>query len=151
MPDQRIGEVARAFGVNPRTLRYYEALGLLPRPSRSPAGYRLYDDEARHRLAFIATAKSLGLTLREIRQIVGISDRGECPCDSVREMLTDHIRRIDEQIVRLHALRSDLRSILTRPRPGTGNGRADRPHTICPMIEPAEAPRKRMTTGGTRR
>lgn len=58
---KRIGEMARAFGLNPRTLRYYEGRRLLQPPRWSRGGYRLYGQEEERRLAFIAKAKSLGL------------------------------------------------------------------------------------------
>ena len=103
-----IGEVSREFGLNPRTLRYYEALHLLPFPPRSKGGYRVYDEEALRRLAFVMKAKSLGLTLREIRQIVTWRGRGSLPCNSVQGMLQEHIERIDHQMAHLRGLKADL-------------------------------------------
>ena len=57
--------MSKRSGFTPATLRYYEDLGLLPAPSRTDAGYRLYDDKALDRLAFIARAKQLGCSLEE--------------------------------------------------------------------------------------
>ena len=62
----RIGQLANEVGLNPKTLRYYEQIGLLPAPQRSPSGYRLYTAADRERLDFIAKAKAIGLTLEEI-------------------------------------------------------------------------------------
>ena len=62
----KIKEVADRSGFTAATLRYYEEIGLLPEASRTPAGYRLYDDGTLDRLAFIARAKQLGCTLEEI-------------------------------------------------------------------------------------
>lgn len=59
-----IGELAAQLGLNPRTLRYYENLDLLPAPSRTMRGYRVYGEETAQRLTFITKAKSLGLALR---------------------------------------------------------------------------------------
>jgi DNA-binding transcriptional MerR regulator len=83
MAEKLIGEIAREFGLNPRTLRYCEALSLLPAPKRSRGGYRLYSNETEARLAFIAKSKSLGLTLREIQQVISAANGGKAPCDSV--------------------------------------------------------------------
>lgn len=64
----RISQLAEQVGLPATTLRFYEQAGLLP-AQRSPAGYRLYDDAALNRLAFIRAAKHLGLPLEEIRDV----------------------------------------------------------------------------------
>lgn len=151
MSGQLIGTVARAAGVNPRTLRFYETVGLLPRAARTPAGYRTYADDAVPRLAFIARAKSLGLSLKEIRGILDLRDSGRLPCASVQRVLADHIAGIDAQIARLRAFRSELGATLAdwrraRPRRAgpdspakdatQGRGR----NTVCPIIESFSRP-----------
>lgn len=65
MAEMLIGELAVQLRLNPRTLRYYEALGLLPVPRRTMSGYRVYGEETVQRLAFITKAKNLGLTLKK--------------------------------------------------------------------------------------
>jgi MerR family transcriptional regulator, copper efflux regulator len=147
MQGKLIGEIAKELGLRPGTVRYYEVLHLLPTPRRSAGGYRLYDGESRQRLVFIANAKSLGLTLREIRQIITVRNSGRFPCDSVRTMLLDHVRSIDQQIARLQVLKSDLQAILSasRTRPGSREAVRD---TVCPMIETVPGGRRRLTSGG---
>ena len=54
------GKLATQTGCNIETIRYYEAIGLIPAPARTPSGYRNYDDEHVRRLNFIQHAKSLG-------------------------------------------------------------------------------------------
>jgi DNA-binding transcriptional MerR regulator len=70
----RIGELATRFGLNPKTIRYYEEIGLLPRAERSDSGYRLYDEHDVERLGFIRRAKTLGLSLDEIRDILSVQE-----------------------------------------------------------------------------
>ena len=65
----RIGELARECGVNPKTIRYYEAFGLLPKATRVPSGHRVYSAKDLQRLQFIRRAKQIGLPLASIRQI----------------------------------------------------------------------------------
>lgn len=142
-----IGEVAKEFGLRPGTLRYYETLHLVPTPKRSAGGYRLYDGESRQRLGFIANAKSLGLTLREIRQIITARSAGRLPCGSVRIMLADHVRQIDQQVARLRALKFDLRAILSSSRTRSHGG-TDNQHSVCLMIETMPRLRRRLTKGG---
>ena len=148
-----IGSVSRAFGLNPRTLRYYEGLRLLPVLRRSEGGYRLYDAEAERRLAFIIKARSLGLTLKEIRQVVTLGDRGDPPCNSVGQILRDHLRRIDYQMAQLRELRVELRAMeaqcqrnLQSNNGGTGQ------KAPCPVIEAfGNGKRTRIRSGGERR
>jgi len=83
----RIGELAGLVGVNPKTVRYYEGIGLLPDPERRPSGYREYTDDDVDRLRFIRTAQRLGLSLSEISEILGFRERAERPCDYVLGVL----------------------------------------------------------------
>jgi DNA-binding transcriptional MerR regulator len=136
--------------MRPGTLRYYEALGLLPTPRRSVGGYRLYDGETQQRLTSIANAKSLGLTLREIRQIITARNGGRLPRGSVRTMLSDHVRNIDQHIARLQELKSDLQAILGSYRKHP-SGREAPWHTVCPLIESVPGGRRTLLKeGGTR-
>ncbi len=102
------------------TLRFYEKLGLLPRPARTPAGYRLYDAAAVDRVAFIGKAQALGLTLDEVREIVRVADRGTPPCEHVRRTLV--ARLADGRSLRPRGggdglRRSRVTSGVPRPRP----------------------------------
>lgn len=136
MSGKFIGALAKEFGMNPRTLRFYEAERLLPRPARTESGYRVYGDDAARRLTLIAKAKNLGLSLKEIRQILVLRDSGRLPCDSVQQILSDHIRRINEHMAQLKAFKSDLRVMLTecrRTRKDRGGMAAQ--ETICPVID----------------
>ena len=69
----KIKQVAEASGFTTATLRYYEQIGLLPEASRTPAGYRMYDQRTLDRLSFIARAKQLGCTLDEIAGLTNIN------------------------------------------------------------------------------
>jgi predicted site-specific integrase-resolvase len=73
----RIAELAERSGFTATTLRYYEQVGVLDPPVRTPAGYRLYDDAALDRLAFVDRAKRMGLAARRRRLPSGAaSDAG---------------------------------------------------------------------------
>lgn len=93
-----IGEVSRRSGFSVRTLRFYERRGLLPPSGRSPAGYRLYANADIGRLEFIREAKTLGLALDKIRELlVAVRERS---CHMTRPLL---LRVLDERII--HASR----------------------------------------------
>lgn len=99
-----VGAVARLAGVTPKTVRFYESIGLLPPATRSGNGYRLYDQKTISRLDFIRRAKVLGLSLREIRDLVEASDEGLCTAigpelrNLVRQKLVDCDQRLDELV-----------------------------------------------------
>jgi DNA-binding transcriptional MerR regulator len=104
----RIGELAAEFHLNPKTLRYYEDIGLLPPARRSPSGYRHYDDRDRVRLRFIAQAKAVGLTLEEIKGILEVRERGEQPCAHVAQLVDDKLADVERQLRTLTAFREEL-------------------------------------------
>ena len=106
----KINEVAKRSGFTPATLRYYEEVGLVPLPTRTEAGYRMYDDRALERLAFIARAKQLGCTLEETADLVVAWEGGECgPIqDRLRSLVADKLVAAQTQIVALTTLTSEL-------------------------------------------
>jgi DNA-binding transcriptional MerR regulator len=104
----RIGELASELGLNPKTLRYYEEIRLLPAPRRTSSGYRVYDARARQRLGFIAKAKAIGLTLNEIREILALRDSGESPCEHVLVLLDRKLAKVDQQLRALMDFRQEL-------------------------------------------
>lgn len=154
MATKFIGALAAELGLNSRTLRYYEARGVLPPAARTMSGYRVYGEDTVQRLTFITTAKSLGLTLKEIGQILALRDSGEPPCTSVQQILQEHVEHIDRQIVQLRALKANLTTLLNGWRPASQrNGRATT-GAICPRIEAHGTPqgkRNATTKGGEKR
>jgi MerR family copper efflux transcriptional regulator len=104
----RVGAVAKAAGVGVQTLHYYERLGLLQKPKRSAANYRLYTPEAVRRVRFIKKAQALGLTLEETKQILDLKDHGREPCRKVAELGKKHLREIDARLTQLRTYRRAL-------------------------------------------
>ncbi|MGR6318820.1 MerR family DNA-binding protein [Micromonospora soli] len=81
---------------------------MLPRPTRTPAGYRSYDDNTVARLDFIRRGRAAGLTLAQIRDILTVRDTGHAPCGHVRQLLAQQLDAIDAQLAQLHALRATV-------------------------------------------
>jgi len=104
----KIGELARATGTNTKTIRFYEAEGLMPEPPRTTGGYRSYDGESLSRLEFILKAKRLGFSLNEIRGIFRLHDAKEATCIHVRDLLDQKISDVEASIEDLKALKGDL-------------------------------------------
>ncbi|OBJ91637.1 heavy metal-responsive transcriptional regulator [Mycobacterium gordonae] len=118
----RIGELADAVGTSTKTLRFYEEQDLLPEAQRTPTGYRDYPPETVTRIRFIHRGKAAGLTLAQIRQILHIRDRGQAPCEHVRDLLDTRLADLDQQISKLIALRdtiTQLRNQAATPEPAT--------------------------------
>ena len=139
----RIGEVAARVGLNPKTLRFYESLGLLPSPSREVNGYRSYPADTVELLSFVKQAQGLGFTLEEIKEIVAIRRRGEVPCVHVRSLLRAKATELDRKLADLLALRRRIRRSLAEW--GT---KARTKATVCPHIEvPTGAPHRRRPGG----
>ncbi len=109
----KIGELARFGDVNPKTIRYYESIGVLPEPARTPSGYRDYDESYVDRLTFVRTAKRLGITLDEVKEILAFRERGQAPCSYVRGVLDAQVDTIDRRIRELEDLRRQLTELAT--------------------------------------
>ena len=126
----KIGDVARISGIGVEALRFYERSGLLPRPARTPSGYRLYRSSVIERLAFIKQAQALGFSLDEIKRIIHDAEAGHSPCDEVREIVRRRLDELDQRLRELRRYRAELAKTLTE---WDQVGRA--PGHICGLIE----------------
>ncbi len=106
----KIKDVAERSGFSTATLRYYEEIGLLPEASRTPGGYRVYDEGTLDRLAFIARAKQLGCSLDEIADLTIAWEGGRCgPVqDRLRVVVADKLANTQRQVLELVTLSSEL-------------------------------------------
>lgn len=107
----RIGELAQKAGVTPRTIRYYENLGLLSPNEREGKGFRYYSQTELAKLQKIDCLKSLGLTLEEITTVIDLyfqDSTGIRGKQKVLEILQFHLKETDEKIAALRDFRSDL-------------------------------------------
>jgi DNA-binding transcriptional MerR regulator len=108
----RVGAVGKAAGVGVQTLHYYERLGLLSKPERSAANYRLYSPDTVRRVRFIKKAQAIGLTLQEVKQVLYLKDHGHAPCHKVAELGGKHLREIDARLAQLRKYRRALADAL---------------------------------------
>ncbi len=132
----RIGELAAHLQLNPKTIRYSEEIGLLPRADRNESGYRLYSDRDVEQLGFIRRAKALGLTLDEIRDILSVQQEGLPPCDQVLDLIDLKISAIDQRMAELATFRAELATLrATWTDEDERFRRSATPACICPIIE----------------
>lgn len=128
----QIGELARRTGVNPKTIRFYEEIGLLRASGRTETGYRIYDEAHVKQIEFIRRAKRLGLTLEEIRDIMRLREGGQAPCFHVERLLQQRLAELQQMQAELRQLQGDLEATLRRTREALAEiGSAD----YCPVIE----------------
>jgi MerR family transcriptional regulator, copper efflux regulator len=108
MPALTTGALAKQGGVNLESIRYYERRGLLPKPPRTDAGYRMYTDDALRRVRFIKRAQAIGFTLREIRELLGLRVKAGSTCDDVRRKAEAKVAEIDRKRRQLAAMKKAL-------------------------------------------
>lgn len=109
-----IGCVAEAAGCKVQTVRYYEQIGLLPRPRRSEGNQRLYGKPELDRLLFIRQARDLGFSLGAIRDLLSLSDRPDQPCDDVDRIARSQLMEVKRRLAQLRALQAELQGMIDR-------------------------------------
>jgi MerR family mercuric resistance operon transcriptional regulator len=130
--DIQIGELSRRTGCNIETIRYYEGIGLLPRPPRSVSRYRLYEVRDVHRVTFVRRARELGFSLDEVRALLALSaDGGKEACVEVRELAAAHLGDVRTKIADLRAMEGVLADAVRRCDAGERPG--------CPLIDSLSA------------
>jgi MerR family copper efflux transcriptional regulator len=107
-----IGKVSEVSGVTTDTIRYYERRGLLPKPSRTAAGYRQYPEGVVNRLSLVRNAQRFGFSLTEIAGFLRIREAGGRPCDDVRAAAQRMLIAVDAQIAGLMSTRKRMQHTL---------------------------------------
>lgn len=129
-----IHELTKQTGVPTKTIRYYESIGLLPRPKRAANNYRQYMPADGERLRFIASARGLGFSLADVAEILAARDEGIAPCQRVLDAIGRQLTAIDRRIADLLALRESLKQLQTEgailPRDDVRGE-----HCICYLIK----------------
>jgi DNA-binding transcriptional MerR regulator len=139
MAQYRISDLAQRTGIPASTLRYYDQIGLLP-AKRTPAGYRIYSEEAVTLVRFISRAKQLGLSLEDIREVVGAWDDGPCAVKArLRDRLAAKSTEVTDRIIDMAALNAELdrASAALREAIPTGAGddtRGSAPTGLDPLV-----------------
>jgi MerR family transcriptional regulator, mercuric resistance operon regulatory protein len=109
-----IGTLAKASGVHLETVRYYERIGLMPKPSRTASNYRSFGPEHVERLSFIRRAREIGFSIREIRELLALAEPGRASCAEVQTLTTVHLGEVRAKIADLRKLETILAGALER-------------------------------------
>jgi len=125
-----VGRTARLADVGIPTMRFYERAGLLPKPTRTAANYRLYPDEAVTRIRFIRRAQQLGFTLKEIKELLELRVSRQTSCAEVRSRAEAKIEDIE---ARIRSLRQMSRALGKLAHECETQGGGD-----CPLLKHLE-------------
>jgi MerR family mercuric resistance operon transcriptional regulator len=130
MRTYNIGQLAKDIELSIDTLRYYEDLGLVEKPLRLPNGYRNYTLEIKNRFLFIKWAKTIGFTLKEIKEMLDIKHASSDTCEAIKIQAVGKIELIDKKILELKKLRKSLKEIVLVCEKTPGED--------CPILEDFE-------------
>lgn len=122
-----IGEAAKQSGVNAKLIRHYESIGIIPKASRSDAGYRTYSEAEVHILAFVKKSRSLGFSMKEIKKLVGLWRNKTRASVEVKNLALKHINEMEQKIL---ALQSMVKTLKHLAKCCHGDQRPD-----CPILD----------------
>lgn len=114
-----IGKLAEASGAKVETIRYYESIGLLPKPERNAGNQRRYATSHYDRLVFILHARDLGLSIEAVRQLIDLSQHPDMPCRDADEIARHQLEDVRQRIARLKLLEAELERTLSSCGHGT--------------------------------
>ncbi len=123
----RIGTLAAACNCPAETIRYYENIGLLPKPVRTANGYRSYDERHQKWLQFVLRSRALGFTQDEVRRLSNIADQSQPVCADVQQLLVEHIVDVRKKLLDLKRMEKALVRLKSKCQDGTLND--------CPVID----------------
>ena len=125
-----IGSVAERSGVSPKTIRYYESIGLVRPADRRPNGYRSYTLVDMRTLNFIKRARNLGFSVEEVRGLLNLWQDKSRTSAAVKALTTRHVEALDRKIEELKSMRKALADLVKRCR---GDN-----HPDCPILDDLE-------------
>ena len=114
-----IGDLSKATNTKVETVRYYERIGLLPKPPRTSGNYRNYGEAELGRLSFVRRARDLGFSLDQVRALLSLSDDRNCDCAGIDRIANEHLGEVDRKIADLKALRRELKAVIVSCDGGT--------------------------------
>lgn len=121
-----IGEAAKISGVNAKLIRHYESIGIVPKASRSDAGYRTYTEADVHILSFVRRSRNLGFSMKEIKKLVGLWRNKNRSSSEVKNLAIKHVEEMEQKIIDLQSMVKTLKHLAK-----TCHG-DQRPH--CPIL-----------------
>ena len=107
-----IGDLAKATGVPIETIRYYERMGVIPKPPRTASNYRAYTPAHEGRLKFVRRSRDLGFSLDEVRALLKLADGEDQSCSDIDLLARTHLDEVERKIEALTTMRDELRDMI---------------------------------------
>ncbi len=126
-----VGKLSSEANINVETVRYYESIGLMPKPKRTESGYRVYSEKDLQRLKFIKNSQQLGFTLKEIKELLFLKIDEETNCKDLQRMAEDKIKEVDIKLMELRKIKKALIKLASQCN-------ASAPKGDCPILENLE-------------
>ena len=126
-PTLTVGGLSKTTGVNIETIRFYERVGILPKPPRTAGGHRIYGEDHLKRLSFVRRSRDLGFSLDEVRGLLRLVDGGHYTCGEVKTITLDHLADVRRKIADLRRLERVLSDVAGKCKGGR--------IPDCPVIE----------------
>ncbi|AYA63488.1 MULTISPECIES: MerR family transcriptional regulator [unclassified Alteromonas] len=128
----KVKEIAKALATTPDTVRYYTRLKLV-NPAKSDNGYKLYSTKDASRLKFILSARQLGFSVDDIKQILSEADHGKTACPLVRTLIIERLAETERQFKAMQLLRENMTLAVSKWE--LMEDKAPTPHMVCHLIE----------------
>jgi DNA-binding transcriptional MerR regulator len=114
MPGYKIGDLAERTRTNAPTIRYYEQIGLLPRPDRQEGNQRRYADDDVRRLTFIRRCREFGFSIDQVRTLALLVTDQTRSCLEARELAHAHLMDVRAKLRELRALEKSIAGFVTQ-------------------------------------
>lgn len=125
-----IGQAAKISGVNAKLIRHYESIGIVPKASRTDAGYRTYNESDVHTLSFVKRCRNLGFSMKQIKKLVSLWRNKSRASSEVKSLAMKHIEEMESKITELQAMAQTIKHLAKNCH---GDHRPD-----CPILSNLE-------------
>lgn len=122
-----IGQAAKSSGVNAKLIRHYESINVIPKATRTEAGYRVYTEADVHILSFVKKARGLGFSMKEIKKLVSLWRNKSRASAEVKALALNHVKQLELKINELEEMANTLKHLAKNCK---GNSRPE-----CPIID----------------
>lgn len=138
--DLKIGALARRTGTTVPTIRYYEEIGLLPRPSRRDGGQRSYGEDDVKRLTLIRQCRDFGFTIEQVRTLALLMQDRDRSCIEARDLAQQHLATVKAKLVELRALERAITEFVQSCDNACAGGPGPDCVVLQELTEPVAAP-----------
>ncbi len=142
----RIGTLAERAGTNTPTIRYYESVGLLPRPDRRAGGQRAYGEDDVRRLTFIRRCRDFGFGVDQVRVLVELVQDRQRSCTEARDLAREHLQVVRGRLAELLELEASLAAFVAECEADCAGGAGPDCVVLADLADPARGAGRRIRT-----